>query len=171
MPQVRVDPLTGLKTIIAGDRADRPGGGFEVPPDAPIDPERDPFLEGPEDRTPPEVYAVRANGSAPDTPGWQVRVVPNLYPALAPDAEDPPREANPDLFTATAARGEHEVIVNAPDPVVSLGELRSDQVATAMEAWQARMRHHRDAGAACVHLIVNERREAGACVPATPAPR
>ena len=64
MPQVRVDPLTGLKTIIAGERADRPGGGFEVPPDAPIDPERDPFLPGHEDQTPPEVYRVPdGNGS------------------------------------------------------------------------------------------------------------
>ena len=86
MPQVRVDPLTGLKSIIAGERADRPGGGFEVAPDAPIDPERDPFLPGHEDQTPPEVYAVRPDGGAPDTPGWSVRAVPNLYPALDPEA-------------------------------------------------------------------------------------
>src|SRR5438309_11779177 len=31
------------------------------------------------------------------------------------------------------------------------------------------MRHHREAGAACVHLIVNERREAGASLPHTHA--
>src|SRR3954462_12068627 len=119
MPQVRVDPLTGLKTIIAGERADRPGGGFEVPPDAPIDPERDPFALGHEDQTPPEVYAVRPNGGGPDTPGWAVRVVPNLYPALIPDAPEPERDANPDLYTAQRAAGHHEVIVNAPDSVVS----------------------------------------------------
>src|SRR3954447_10266516 len=131
MPQVRVDPLTGLKTIIAGDRADRPGGGFEVPPDAPIDPEKDPFLEGHEDRTPPEVYAVRPGGGAPDTPGWTVRVVPNLYPALSPDGAEIPRHANPDLFTAMPATGEHEVVVNAPQPVVTLGVLAVEQVTAA----------------------------------------
>src|SRR3954462_16044844 len=120
MPQVRIDPLTGLKTIIAGDRADRPGGGFDVAPDAPIDRECDPFLEGHEDRTPPEVYAVRPNGGAPDTPGWTVRVVPNLYPALDPESVAPPPFAKRDLFTATPARGRHEVVVNAPDPVPSL---------------------------------------------------
>ncbi len=76
MPQVRVDPLTGLKTIIAGERADRPGAGFDVPPDTPIDPATDPFLPGHEDQTPPEVHAERPDGSAPDTPGWTVRVVP-----------------------------------------------------------------------------------------------
>ena len=36
-----------------------------------------------------------------------------------------------------------------------------------MEAWRERMRAH--AGAACVHLIVNERREAGASLPHTHA--
>ncbi len=167
MPQVRVDPLTGLKTIIAGDRADRPGGGFEVPADAPIDPERDPFAPGHEDQTPPEVYAVRPNGGAPNTPGWTVRAVPNKYPALDPEAATPEPHANPDLFTAQPAAGAHEVIVNAPDSVTSLSDLSPDQVAHAVEAWRARMRAHADA--ACRHLIVNERREAGASLPHTHA--
>src|SRR5919199_3684265 len=119
MPEVRVDPITGLKSIIAADRATRPGGGLECQPAAPVDEEKDPFAPGHEDRTPPEVYAVRANGGAPDTPGWSVRVVPNLYPAATPDAPPPAAEANPDLFTAQAATGYHEVIVNAPDVVCS----------------------------------------------------
>src|SRR5262249_20774463 len=151
VPQVRVDPLTGLKTIIAGERADRPGGGFEVPPPAAIDTERDPFLPGHEDRTPPELYAVRPNGGGPDTPGWTVRVFPNLYPALQPDARTPERHANPDLFTAQPALGSHEVIVNAPDPVCCLVDLSADQVAAAVEVWRERMRAHADA--ACRHLI------------------
>ena len=81
MPEVRVDPLSGLRTIIAGARATRPGGGFAVAPAEPQDPARAPFLAGHEDRPPPELYAVRPDGGAPDTPGWAVRVVPNLYPA------------------------------------------------------------------------------------------
>jgi UDPglucose--hexose-1-phosphate uridylyltransferase len=167
VPEVRVDPLTGLKSIIAADRATRPGGGFAVSPPEPIDPEGDPFLEGHEDRTPPELYAVRPQGGAPDTPGWTVRAVPNLYPALMPDAEAPEPQANPDLFTAQPASGHHEVIVNAPDPVSSLADLAEAQVAAALEAWRERLRAH--AGSACRHLIVNERREAGASLPHTHA--
>ena len=155
--------------MVAGERATRPGAGLSTTPAEPIDPETDPFLEGHEDRTPPEVYAVRPGGGAPDSPGWTVRVVPNLYPALSPDAGDSPRDANPDLFTACAARGAHEVIVNAPEPVVTLAELTADQVAAAMDVWRTRMRHHREHGAACVHLIVNERREGGASLPHTHA--
>jgi UDPglucose--hexose-1-phosphate uridylyltransferase len=96
-----------------------------------------------------------------------VRVVPNLYPALIQDAHEPEREANPDLYTAQPAAGHHEVIVNAPDVVNSLVELEPAQLGLAMDAWRERMRAH--AGCACRHLIVNERREAGASLPHTHA--
>jgi UDPglucose--hexose-1-phosphate uridylyltransferase len=127
----------------------------------------DPFAEGHEDRTPPEVYAVRPNGGAANTPGWTVRVVPNLYPVLSEQPERPPPHANPDLFWAGPALGSHEVIVNAPDPVTSLSDLTVGQVVAATEVWRERMRVHGDA--AYVHLIVNERREAGASLPHTHA--
>ena len=168
MPEVRVDPLTGLKAIVAAERATRPGGGLSATPAEPIDPERDPFAEGHEDRTPPEVFAVRPGGGAPDTPGWTVRVVPNLYPALDPESPDPPPQAKPDLFSAAPARGAHEVVVNAPDPVQSLADLEVEQVAAAVEVWRERMRLHAPASA-YVHVIVNERREAGASLPHTHA--
>ncbi len=167
MPEVRIDPLTGQRAIVAGDRAGRPGGGLSVAPAPPLDPETDPFAEGHEDRTPPEVYAVRPNGGEPDSRGWTVRVVPNLYPALSLESPAPARDANQDLFWAGPASGAHEVIVNAPDPVTSLAALSVEQVREAVEVWRARMRAHDDA--AYVHLIVNERREAGSSLPHTHA--
>jgi UDPglucose--hexose-1-phosphate uridylyltransferase len=169
VPEVRIDPLTGLRTIIAARRADRPGGWATVGDAPPIDPETDPFAPGHEHRTPPEVYAVRPGGGAPDTPGWAVRVVPNLFPALTRDEAEPAASHDPDLYTAVAAYGNHEVVVNAPDAVTSLADLRAEQVAVAMEAWRARMRLHAEAGAACVHVSVNERGEAGASLPHTHA--
>jgi UDPglucose--hexose-1-phosphate uridylyltransferase len=166
MPEVRIDALTGLRAIVAGDRAVRPGQPHTAPP-TPIDPRTDPFAECNEDQTPPELCATRPDGGAPDTPGWTVRVVPNLYPALTDEPEQPPASANPDLFWATGARGAHEVIINSERPVHSLGELTVAQVAGAVEVWRERMRVH--AGYPCVHVIVNERREAGATVPHTHA--
>lgn len=170
MSEVRVDPLTGLKVIVASGRAGRPGGWPIAAADAPpIDVERDPFAPGHEDRTPPESFALRDEGAAESA--WRVRVVPNLYPALdAPgDAADPERSHAPDLFTATAARGAHEVVVNAPDAVTSLAHLTPGQVADAMEVWRARSRVHHDGGASYVHVIVNERAEGGASLPHTHA--
>ncbi len=177
MPELRLDPLTGLKTIIADERAGRPGGGFSAEPQPPMDPEGDPFLEGHEDQTPPEVFALRAGGSRADGPGWSVRVVPNLYPALMPrdvgneggPGGDPlgTGRGQPRLFSAQPATGAHEVIVNAPDPVSSLLALSDEQVATAMGVWRERTRFHADAP--YVHVIVNEGREAGASLPHTHA--
>src|ERR671914_131725 len=111
MPEVRVDPLTGLKTIIAGARADRPGAMFRTDPDPPIDPAADPFAPGNEHETPPELYRV------PDGESWKLRAFPNKFPALELAALAPERDANPDLYTAQPAAGAHEVIVNAPEPV------------------------------------------------------
>ena len=167
MPELRIDPLTGERVIVAAERATRPGGELRADPAPPLDPAADPFAQGHEDRTPPEVFALRPDGGGPDAPGWTVRVVPNLYPALAPDAAAPPAEANRDLFGAAAARGGHEVIINGPESVTTLLELAPEQLATAMEVWRMRMRAH--AEAAYVHVIVNERREAGASLTHTHA--
>ena len=168
MPEIRIDPLSGHRTIIAGERSRRPGGEPRCEPPESIDVERDPFAEGHEDRTPPELYAVRPGGRPADSPGWTVRVVPNLYPALEPDAAEPERhEAGSELFVARPARGAHEVIVNGPQPVLSLADLPAEQVDAAVSVWRARMRAHDEA--AYVQLIVNERREAGASLPHTHA--
>jgi UDPglucose--hexose-1-phosphate uridylyltransferase len=168
LPELRIDPLTGLRVIVAGERGSRPGAFLDVAPRPPIDPETDPFAAGHEDRTPPEVYALRENGD------WKVRVVPNLYPALSEDGAseagvDPLAggRGQPDLFARRPATGAHEVVVNAPDPVSSLAELTPDQVDTAMSVWRERMRAHADA--AYVHVIVNEGKEAGASLPHTHA--
>src|SRR5215469_5209743 len=92
VPEIRIDPLSGDKTIIAGERSRRPGGApgdgaWEELAAERIDAESDPFADGHEDRTPPELYAVRPAGGPRDSPGWTVRVVRNLYPALTPVGE------------------------------------------------------------------------------------
>ena len=173
MPELRIDPLSGLRVIVAGERGDRPGAWSRLEPRPPVDPSTDPFAEGQEARTPPEVYALRPGGGGADGPGWRVRVVPNLYPALGPEdggpAEDPlaSGRGEPDLFSVRPASGAHEVIVNAPDPVASLAELEVAQVETAIGVWRERMRAH--GAAAYLHLIVNEGPEAGASLPHTHA--
>lgn len=172
-PELRIDPLTGQRAIVAGARAVRPGGELRAPAPEPLDPERDPFAEGHEQLTPPEVFALRPGGGAANGPGWSVRVVPNLYPALsaaqalAPAPQEPePRpgaNADRDLFWSAPALGAHEVIINTPASVTSLAELATDQLSLAMDVWRERMRAH--AEASYVHVIVNEQRVAGASLP------
>jgi UDPglucose--hexose-1-phosphate uridylyltransferase len=186
-PEIRIDQLTGLRTILAAGRADRPDA-FEPPERRGADPEGCPFCEGREAKTPPEVYAVRPGGGEADGPGWTQRVVPNLYPALAGESSvlghqpsgpgagsaapaDPlaasRRVGEPDLFSSRPAVGAHEVIVNAPRHAVSLAELEVDELGGAVDAWRERMRAHGES--AYVQLIVNEGASAGASLEHTHA--
>lgn len=192
-PEIRIDQLTGLRTILAPGRADRPGG-FNSLRSEEKSAEGCPFCEGNEGKTPPEVHAVRTAGGEPDTPGWTTRVVPNLYPALAQDgtgaagaatapgatsaeagslasAGDPllasRRAGEPDLFAARPALGGHEVIVNAPAHATALAQLDEDQLAAAVATWRERMRAHADSP--YVQLVVNEGAGAGASLPHTHA--
>jgi len=155
------------------------------PQPAPIAPGDDPFAEGNERHTPPELYALRSPNSEPNGPGWSVRVVPNLFPALAAadrrpegdseggDARRPDETAtsrasgSSELFNARPATGAHEVIVNGPQPVATLAELPLEQVITAIDVWRERMRTHADSP--YVQLIVNEQSEAGASLEHTHA--
>lgn len=166
MPEVRVDPLSGHRTIVAARRATRPGGQLSASAPEPIDIASDPFAEGHENRTPPELHAVRAHGP-PNGPGWTVRVIPNLYPALSPDSPQPAAQARPELFHALAATGAHEVIINGPQSVMSLAALSAAQAQVAIGVWRERVSAH--AASAYTQLIVNERREAGASLPHTHA--
>lgn len=180
MPEIRIDPISGDRVIVAGERSRRPGGAPRCCAPEPIDPKSDPFAEGHEDRTPSELFAARPHGSVPDSPGWSVRVVPNLYPALEPqeggqitqdekgNQSGRAAPASCELFCSMPAIGGHEVIVNAPQSVLCLSQLPPEQVQLAMEAWRTRMRAH-TMHAAYVQLIVNERREAGASLPHTHA--
>jgi UDPglucose--hexose-1-phosphate uridylyltransferase len=177
-PQIRIDQLTGSRVILAAGRADRPFD-FAVAPRPAAKADTCPFCEGREDKTPPESWADRPGGGPPDSPGWRVRAVPNLYPALAGDeagpatgdeafaaGADPLRASSrgsvEDLFAATSAAGTHEVIVHSPRHVTSLAELSEEELGAAVNGWRTRMREHMEAGAACCQLIVNEGPGAGA---------
>ncbi len=175
--------------MLAPGRSERPDAFAREPAaSAPGAAERCPFCEGREDRTPPEVWADRPGGGAPDTPGWRTRSVPNLYPVLseadAPHAApgagesgvssgiDPlggsRRQSGVDLFASQPAAGAHEVIVNTPRHATTLAALSEAELAVAISAWRERMRA-RAQEAAYVHLIVNEGPDAGASLEHTHA--
>jgi UDPglucose--hexose-1-phosphate uridylyltransferase len=97
-----------------------------------------PFCEGHEDQTPPEVLALPRD-RAPDTPGWQVRVVPNKYPAFE----------------------QQEVVVNSPRHVRSIAELDLAELELVAEAWRLRAEAAREQGKV-VFAGINEGRAAGA---------
>jgi UDPglucose--hexose-1-phosphate uridylyltransferase len=171
-PELRIDPLTGLRVVLAPARADRPFS-FEsatVHEDARA---QCPLCEGHESWTPPETYAVRTGDGAPDTPGWLVRAVPNKYPLLEPGDPAAPQDplaagrGDPELLVSGRATGDHEVIVHSPEHHASITELDATQFELAVEGWRERSRAYADA--ACVHVMVNEGPAAGASLEHTHA--
>lgn len=124
MAEFRRDPLTGHTVLLSPGRAARPDQ-FAAARSPACRVTDDPFAPGHEDQTPPEVFAIRPDGSIPDTPGWTLRVVPNSYPAV--DATGP-------------AMGRHEVVIETVDGTCDLAELPPSQVALVVSAWRDRLR-------------------------------
>jgi UDPglucose--hexose-1-phosphate uridylyltransferase len=175
-PELRIDPLTGLRVILAPQRSERPLS-FEPSEAHENAKEECPLCEGHESWTPPETYALRPGGGEPDTPGWLVRAVPNKYPLLeqppsaakaadgssagshADDALDSGR-GDPELLLSSPATGLHEVIVHTPEHVSTITDLSVDQFEKAVDGWRERSSALADAS--YVHLMVNEGLAAGA---------
>jgi UDPglucose--hexose-1-phosphate uridylyltransferase len=137
MSEIRTDPLTGLTTIFAPERAKRPIAIKSSQGDEDQTAEQiasDPFAEGKEDETEPELFAVRAPGSKPNGPGWSLRVVDNKYPALTP-VSTPGSEH--DSF------GVHEVIVECPHYETHISRLDLASFQNMFHAYRARLRVHR----------------------------
>jgi UDPglucose--hexose-1-phosphate uridylyltransferase len=174
-PELRIDPLTGLRVVLAPKRSERP---FSFQPSEVHEQAREqcPLCEGREDWTPPETWALRPGGGGPDTPGWLVRAVPNKYPLLehrkehpkaAPieEPEDPLTEGrgDPQLFSSSPATGVHEVIAHTPEHLSSIGDLPVEQLALALDGWKQRSGALADTElSSYVHVMVNEGQAAGA---------
>ena len=87
--------------------------------------------------TPPEVFAYRNPGSPPDTPGWNLRVVPNKYPALVNQGDG--TASKDGVYESMAGLGVHEVIIESPDHVVNVEALSERQFAAVLRAYRERM--------------------------------
>jgi UDPglucose--hexose-1-phosphate uridylyltransferase len=122
--------------VIAPGRARRPGAGVAgIPPADDEELASCPFCAGREDRTPPETLRIGEP--------WQVRVVPNLFPAF----------------------DRQEVVIHSPEHVRSFADLDSGQLAAVAEAWHERAEDAWVDGFGYVHAFVNEGRLAGASLP------
>ena len=134
MHELRKDPVIGRWVIIASERAGRPTD-FVIDRQMPSGGSC-PFCYGSEDRTPPEVLAFRAPGTAPDTPGWRVRVVPNKYPALRIEGGLGRRASG--MYDLMNAVGAHEVVIECADHRLQLGDLPEAQVSEVIWAYRHR---------------------------------
>lgn len=111
MSELRKDPIVERWVIIAAERGRRPSDFKPEPPAPPVT--GCPFEGGNEDKTPPEVFAIRPGGGPPNSPGWEVRVVPNKFPALSTEGDVTHHGIG--LLDWTSGVGAHEVVIESPD--------------------------------------------------------
>ena len=164
MSLLRHDVSTSDWVIFAPDRGHRPhelGSPPRIETDASPSSRADcPFCPGNETQTGPELYALRG-GTAPDSPGWRVRVVPNKYPALRGDAESR-RQDRGDLFHEMEGCGAHEVIIESPEHDAFLGHQPVEQIEFVLRTLQVRFHEHlRDARFQAVIPFKNHGERAG----------
>jgi len=94
--------------------------------------------------------------------GWQVRVVPNRYPAFEGHAPMAVTNLGP-VFTQAPGSGIHEVLLFGPDHRSSWADLDEERSALVMTAIADRMlKHAATPGLRYSQAIVNQGREAGA---------
>ncbi|MDP1853692.1 MAG: galactose-1-phosphate uridylyltransferase [Candidatus Omnitrophota bacterium] len=124
MAELRRDPLGGRWVIVYTDQ-----------PTLPQDFEKEshvfkqmacPFCPGNESITPAEIEVIRAPGSKPNSPGWQVRVVQNKFPALQIEGDLDRRGIG--IYDVSRGIGAHEVIIQSPDHKKEIADSSDEEV-------------------------------------------
>jgi len=164
MSELRQNRVTGEWVIIATERASRPED-FHREVEKPRLPEYNPacpFCPGNEQMTPPESVADRREGSSPDSEGWQVRVIPNKFPALSPEVEtDWFEEAH--FFNGVQGFGIHDVIIDHPRHDLSIATMDREDVKRVFYTYRERYRMlEKDERILLINIFRNYGMKAGA---------
>jgi len=159
MPELRKEPIIGRWVIISSERGKRPVD-YEVVPE-PAKKGGCPFCYGNESLTPPEILAVRQPDSPPNGPGWQLRVVPNKFPALR--VEGQLDKSGEGLYDKMTGIGAHEIFIESPVHDLHLADMETDHIAELLQAFVARMQDlKRDTRLKYLMIFKNQGFRAGA---------
>ena len=138
--ELRCDPIVGRRVLIAEDRAGRPSDyiGVHV---GEVGSENCPFCVGHEQQTPDASLEVPYQGG-----GWQVRVIPNKYPAVRLDVADGDTEDRDSLPLPVpeSPLGAHEVIVESSRHLHDVDEMTVEELAMVFRVYRDRLKHWAD---------------------------
>ena len=135
MPEYRKDIILDEWVIIATERAKRPENFREEK----IKVEKKegivcPFDRGNEQMTPPEVLKVDKNGNEVQGEApWQIRIVPNKFPALVEHAEPLSRQYG--IYMLMEGFGMHDVVIHSPEHITNISELDLAQTRLLVEVY------------------------------------
>ena len=155
MSVLRRDPATGGWVIVAPERSRRPRETHESTSSrhSPC-----PFCISDHASPTSELLQVASSDDA----AWVVRVLPNKFPALVPDAHEQ-ETFDGRLFRELAGVGHHEVIVEGPSHDLRMSNMSAAEIAAVLEAYHARCRALRDdPRVAYIIIFKNDGARAGA---------
>ncbi|MDP2940986.1 MAG: galactose-1-phosphate uridylyltransferase [Candidatus Omnitrophota bacterium] len=124
MSELRRDPIGGRWVIVDTDHPSSPEE-FEYEPQAYLGGVC-PFCYGNESLTPPEIEAIRDPHTNPNTAGWQVRVVPNKFPALQIEGDLDRRGLG--IYDMSNGIGAHEVLIETPYHEKDIPDLLNQEI-------------------------------------------
>ena len=160
MPELRKDPVTGRWVIISTERQKRPSD-FRIERAVSIGSDSCPFCPGREALTPPEVLAYRQHGGAPNSPNWELRVVPNKFPAL--QVEGGLDREGEGMFDRMNGIGAHEVIIETPEHGKTLASMSEPEIERVLWAFRERVLDlKQDRRFRCILIFKNHGSAAGA---------
>lgn len=127
MPELRFDYTTADWVVFAPLRKLRPQHDSPMVSNVPTEDATVscPFCPGNERFTPNEIFSIRKEPHDPST--WQVRVVPNKFPALKIE-EDHHRIQAGRMFESMGGCGAHEVVIESPDHSRVLAQQSTEQI-------------------------------------------
>ena len=134
MSELRRDPVTGRWTIIDIHEPSGPDT-FEIEQDVPSAGPC-PFCPGNESMTPPEIYAMRPQGKNANDSGWQLRVVPNKFPALKIEGSLTRRGIG--IFDQCHGVGAHEVIIETQTHNRQMADYSTEEMEQVLKAYRLR---------------------------------
>jgi len=136
--QLRRDPITGRWAIILNDDFNLKdliitSDNRKVEPQTGICP----LCEQNEKLTPSEIMALRNPGTASNTPGWRIRVIPDRNPVLQIYGEINNRGVG--LYDVLDGIGAHEIVIETPRHYESLVDLSEVQIAEILWTYKERI--------------------------------
>ena len=126
MSDLRKDPTRGRWVLVRPTTSGPPPTG------------ECPFCPGNESLTRPEISAYRKDGSPPDTPGWSVRVIPEIDPYFGVEHELVREGIG--LYDRVSPRGATELIVESPGHGDTPATMREEQWEQVLWMYRERLR-------------------------------
>lgn len=97
-----------------------------------------PFCEGNESLTPPEIFAIRPDDSRPNTPGWEIRVIPDRNPILQTHGDIDNRAVG--IYDVLNGIGAHEILIEHTQHNVNIPEFSVDHMVAVLRTMQLRIK-------------------------------